>query len=94
MISFKVGIVGRTGAGKSSLTLAIFRIIEAVEGSILIDNMDIATFGLDDIRSRITIIPQVYCCFLITWMSKIAALMFTVCMVGSSIIFRYIEDEP
>ena len=58
--SFKVGVVGRTGAGKSSLTLAMFRIIEAVEGSILIDNMDIATFGLDDVRSRITIIPQVY----------------------------------
>ncbi len=94
MISFKVGVVGRTGAGKSSLTLAMFRIIEAVEGSILIDNKDIATFGLDDLRSRITIIPQVYYCFLITWMSKIAALMFIVCMVGSSIIFRYIEDEP
>ncbi|XP_064405659.1 multidrug resistance-associated protein 1-like [Halichondria panicea] len=54
----KVGIVGRTGAGKSSLTLALFRIIESAGGSIFIDNVNIAVFGLDDLRSRITIIPQ------------------------------------
>uniref|UniRef100_A0A671YCQ1 Multidrug resistance-associated protein 1 n=1 Tax=Sparus aurata TaxID=8175 RepID=A0A671YCQ1_SPAAU len=54
----KVGIVGRTGAGKSSLTLGLFRIIEAAEGHILIDGVDIAQLGLHDLRSRITIIPQ------------------------------------
>ncbi|XP_064405656.1 multidrug resistance-associated protein 1-like [Halichondria panicea] len=54
----KVGIVGRTGAGKSSLTLALFRIIESAGGSIFIDNINISVFGLDDLRSRITIIPQ------------------------------------
>lgn len=54
----KVGIVGRTGAGKSSLTLGLFRIIEAAEGRILIDGVDIAQLGLHDLRSRITIIPQ------------------------------------
>ncbi|XP_034047298.1 multidrug resistance-associated protein 1-like [Thalassophryne amazonica] len=54
----KVGIVGRTGAGKSSLTLGLFRIIEAAEGHILIDGTDIAQLGLHDLRSRITIIPQ------------------------------------
>ncbi|CAK6969621.1 multidrug resistance-associated protein 1 [Scomber scombrus] len=54
----KVGIVGRTGAGKSSLTLGLFRIIEAAEGQILIDGVDIAQLGLHELRSRITIIPQ------------------------------------
>ncbi|KAK7866925.1 hypothetical protein R5R35_001662 [Gryllus longicercus] len=54
----KVGIVGRTGAGKSSLTLALFRIIEAAGGSILIDGQDISKMGLHALRSRLTIIPQ------------------------------------
>ncbi|KAG7222014.1 hypothetical protein INR49_028178 [Caranx melampygus] len=54
----KVGIVGRTGAGKSSLTLGLFRIIEGAEGHIFIDGVDIAHLGLHELRSRITIIPQ------------------------------------
>ncbi|XP_054263384.1 multidrug resistance-associated protein 1 isoform X4 [Macrosteles quadrilineatus] len=54
----KVGIVGRTGAGKSSLTLCLFRILEAAGGKIIIDNQDISKLGLHDLRSRLTIIPQ------------------------------------
>uniref|UniRef100_A0A8C1PJU4 ABC-type glutathione-S-conjugate transporter n=1 Tax=Cyprinus carpio TaxID=7962 RepID=A0A8C1PJU4_CYPCA len=54
----KIGIVGRTGAGKSSLALGIFRILEAAKGQIYIDGINIAEIGLHDLRSRITIIPQ------------------------------------
>uniref|UniRef100_V5I844 ABC-type glutathione-S-conjugate transporter n=1 Tax=Anoplophora glabripennis TaxID=217634 RepID=V5I844_ANOGL len=54
----KVGIVGRTGAGKSSLTLSLFRIIEAAQGQICIDGVNIAELGLHTLRSRLTIIPQ------------------------------------
>ncbi|XP_042578213.1 multidrug resistance-associated protein 1-like isoform X3 [Cyprinus carpio] len=56
--SEKVGIVGRTGAGKSSLALGIFRILEAAKGKIFIDGINIAEVGLHELRSRITIIPQ------------------------------------
>lgn len=55
----KVGIVGRTGAGKSSLTLALFRILEASSGSVVIDGQDISKLGLHNVRKRLTIIPQV-----------------------------------
>jgi ABC-type multidrug transport system fused ATPase/permease subunit len=51
--------VGRTGAGKSSLTLGLFRIVEAAGGYIEIDGENISKLGLHDIRGRLTIIPQV-----------------------------------
>ena len=54
----KIGIVGRTGAGKSSLTMSLFRIIEAAGGSIVIDGVNISQIGLGFLRSRLTIIPQ------------------------------------
>ncbi|XP_074651922.1 multidrug resistance-associated protein 1-like isoform X2 [Tubulanus polymorphus] len=54
----KVGIVGRTGAGKSSMTLCLFRMIEAAEGSILIDGINIASIGLHQLRTKLTILPQ------------------------------------
>jgi ABC-type multidrug transport system fused ATPase/permease subunit len=54
----KVGVVGRTGAGKSSLALALFRALEAEEGQILVDDLDIGKIGLQDLRENIVMVPQ------------------------------------
>lgn len=54
----KIGIVGRTGAGKSTLALALLRLIEAKEGSIFMDSVDTSQIGLYDLRKLLNIIPQ------------------------------------
>ena len=57
----KIGICGRTGSGKSTICLSLFRILEASDGQILIDNVDISKIGLHLLRNNITIIPQDPC---------------------------------
>jgi ATP-binding cassette subfamily C (CFTR/MRP) protein 1 len=54
----RVGIVGRTGAGKSTIMTCLFRMTELAGGSIVIDGMDISKMGLDDLRQRLSMIPQ------------------------------------
>ncbi|KID89813.1 ABC transporter, transmembrane domain, type 1 [Metarhizium guizhouense ARSEF 977] len=54
----RIGVIGRTGAGKSSLTLALFRFLEARSGQVFIDGIDISKIRLHDLRSRLAIIPQ------------------------------------
>ncbi|KAF9567761.1 pleiotropic drug resistance ABC transporter [Agrocybe pediades] len=54
----RIGIVGRTGSGKSSLVISLLRIVEPLAGRIIIDGIDVSTLGLEDLRSRITIVSQ------------------------------------
>ncbi|XP_064615663.1 ATP-binding cassette sub-family C member 5-like [Liolophura sinensis] len=54
----KIGVVGRSGAGKSSIISALLRLVELDEGSIVIDNVDISRIGLSELRSKIFLLPQ------------------------------------
>ena len=55
----QIGVAGRTGCGKSTLMMALFRIVEPCGGRILIDGLDVSRMGLTDLRSRLALVPQV-----------------------------------
>ncbi|KAI5478725.1 putative ABC metal ion transporter [Pseudohyphozyma bogoriensis] len=59
----KVGVCGRTGAGKSSLTMVLYRVVEPEAGEVVIDGVDVGKIGLKTLRSRLSIIPQDSQCF-------------------------------
>ena len=59
----KIGVVGRTGSGKSTIMMCLLRILEAADGKIILDGRDISQLSLDDLRSKITIILQDPCLF-------------------------------
>ncbi|CAG9464562.1 unnamed protein product [Pedinophyceae sp. YPF-701] len=54
----KIGVCGRTGCGKSTLMLAMFRIVEPCGGSLMIDGVDVQSIGLFDLRSKMALVPQ------------------------------------
>lgn len=54
----KIGVVGRTGAGKSTICLSLSRIVDIIEGAIMIDNIEVRAVHIDYLRSIITVIPQ------------------------------------
>ena len=55
----QIGVAGRTGCGKSTLMMALFRIVEPCGGRILIDGLNVSRMGLTDLRSRLALVPQV-----------------------------------
>jgi len=90
--------VGRTGAGKSSMTLALFRLIEAVEGSITIDGLKISDIALYPLRSRLVILPQVFLINFVTFVTIIiiyllVLMLLLFCLADQLKSYRYLINK-
>ena len=70
-----VGLVGRTGAGKSTIMMALFRIVELSQGEVLIDDVNITDVSKNELRSKLTLIPQDPVLSDITWIHLMHFLM-------------------
>ncbi|KAF5323393.1 hypothetical protein D9611_005605 [Ephemerocybe angulata] len=100
----KIGVVGRTGSGKSTLALSLLRMIEPTSGSIIIDGLDISKLGLEDLRTRVTIVSQDVSLFSGTFRSNLDPLgkytdeecfvALERCHMTTRLAFRPSEDEP
>ncbi|KAJ2914774.1 hypothetical protein MD484_g5631, partial [Candolleomyces efflorescens] len=100
----KIGVVGRTGSGKSTLALSLLRMIEPTSGSIVIDDMEISKLGLEDLRTRVTIVSQDVSMFSGTIRSNLDPLqkhndeermaVLERCHLTSRLAFRPSEAEP
>jgi ABC-type multidrug transport system fused ATPase/permease subunit len=84
----RIGVIGRTGAGKSSLTLALFRFLEARSGSVVVDGLEISKMDLHSLRSRLAIIPQV------GHLSTQPTLLQLTACTGSRALLRYHPQQP
>ncbi len=87
----KIGVVGRTGSGKSTIMLCLLRILEADSGKIILDGRDISQLSLDDLRSKISIILQDPCLFAGT-LREVNHFLFRIWILWESILIRNYEE--
>lgn len=87
----KIGVVGRTGSGKSTIMLCLLRILEADSGKIIVDGRDISQLSLDDLRSKVSIILQDPCLFAGT-LREVFLLLFRILIPWDNILMKNYQE--